>query len=136
MNKVIMSGNITSDPELKYLASGIAVANFTVASNRRFKKADGTYDSESTFVQCEVWDTAAENIAKIMVKGDPILIEGALKQDSWEKDGQKFSRLKVRLTNFEKLNRAPAKQKEEQQDTTTNEKTTPDDNTDDEHIPF
>lgn len=106
MNVVVLKGNLTRDPELKYIASGTAVTNFTIAVNRHFKRQDGSKDKETTYVDCEVWDSAAEHLAEYCAKGDPILVQGALKLDTWETDGQKRSRLKVRVNNFDRLFRS------------------------------
>jgi single-strand DNA-binding protein len=106
MNVVVLKGNLTRDPELKYISNGTAVTNFTVAVNRHFKRQDGSKDKETTYVDCEVWDSAAEHLAEYCSKGDPILVQGALKLDTWETDGQKRSRLKVRVNNFDRLYRS------------------------------
>ena len=111
MNVVVLKGNLTRDPEVrKITASGreTQVTNFTVAVNRHFKRADGTKDKETTYVDCEAWDTGANTLGQYFHKGDPILVHGALKLDTWETDGQKRSKLKVRVNNFERLYRAPA----------------------------
>lgn len=112
MNIVVIKGNMARDPEVRNITSGdrsTSVANFAVAVNRHFKRADGTKDKETTFVECEAWDSGAETIGEIFSKGDPVLISGSLKVDSWEQDGQKRSRMKVRVSKFEKLYRAPAR---------------------------
>jgi single-strand DNA-binding protein len=108
MNLVTLKGNLTRDVELRYVPSRgqeVAVSSFTLAINRRFKKADGTKNEETTFVDCEAWDTGAELISQYCKKGDPLLLTGALKEDKWEKDGQKHSRMKVRVDTFEFLTR-------------------------------
>lgn len=110
MNHVVLKGNLTADPEVKEVTAGerqTKVANFRVAVSRYFKRQDGTRDKDTTFIACEAWDTGAESIGNLLHKGDPVLLEGSLKSESWEQDGQPRSRLKVRVANFEKLNRAP-----------------------------
>jgi len=112
MNKVILRGNLARDPEVKVLdlnGRSVTVANFTIAVSRFFKKANGERDKDTTFIACEAWDTGAETLGKYCVKGDPLLIEGSIKTENWEKDGQKMSRTKVRVSNFDRLYRAPAK---------------------------
>jgi single-strand DNA-binding protein len=112
MNKVFLKGNMVRDPEIRMVnisEKQVKVANFTIAVSRSFKKANGEKDQDTTFVNCEAWDSGADFISKYIVKGDPMLIEGSLKMENWEKDGQKLSRMKVRVSNFEKLNRAPTK---------------------------
>lgn len=116
MNLVCIKGNLTRDPEVKVLdlnGKKVSVANFTVAVSRFFKKANGERDKDTTFIACEAWDSGAENLGKYFVKGDPILIEGSIKVDNWEKDGQKMSRMKVRVNNFDRLYRAPARDDED-----------------------
>lgn len=102
MNLVVLSGNLARDPETRVLPSGTTVVNFTVATSRYFKKKDGQRDKETTFIQCEAWDTAAQYIGENFIKGDYISLTGSIKQESWEVDGQKRSRLKIRAGNFER----------------------------------
>tara|TARA_R110002020_G_scaffold149240_2_gene325475 strand:- start:447 stop:875 length:429 start_codon:yes stop_codon:yes gene_type:complete len=105
MNIVHLSGAFTKDPELKEITVGersTKVVNFVLASSRRFRKKDGTSDEETTFVNCEAWDSGAETIAKWFSKGDQIIINGSLKNEKWEdKEGNKRSRDKVRVSSFE-----------------------------------
>ena len=106
MNVVILKGNLTRDPEVRQInTSGgeTQVANFTIAVNRHFKRSDGTRDKETTYVDCEAWDTGARTLGEYFHKGDPIWVQGSLKLDTWETDGQKRSKLKVRINNFERL---------------------------------
>ena len=115
MNKVFLRGNLARNPEIKVLdinGKKVTVANFVLATTRFFKKANGERDKDTTFVPCEAWDTGAETIGKYVVKGDPILIEGSLKTENWEKDGQKMSRIKVRVSNFDRLYRCPKKEED------------------------
>lgn len=110
MNVVILKGNVTRDPEIKVISNGsksTTLATFTLAVSRTYSKTDGTKVEDTTFVACEAWDTGAETLGKYVKKGDPLLINGTLKTDSWEKDGEKRSRLVVRLNNFELLWRKP-----------------------------
>ena len=105
MNIVHLSGAFTRDPELKEITAGersTKVVNFVLASSRRFRKKDDTSDEETTFVNCEAWDSGAETIAKWFSKGDQIIINGSLKNEKWEdKEGNKRSRDKVRVSSFE-----------------------------------
>ena len=93
-NRVILVGNLTRDPELRYIPSGTAVATIGLAVNDRVKRNDQWVD-ETTFVDITLWSRTAEIANEYLSKGSPVLIEGRLKLDSWEKDGQKFSKLKV-----------------------------------------
>jgi len=94
-NKVILAGNLTRDVELRYIPSGTAVADIGLAVNDRCKNASGEWVDEATFVDVTLWGKAAETASEYLTKGSPVLIEGRLKLDAWEKDGKKFSRLKV-----------------------------------------
>lgn len=103
MNIVCLKGNLTKDPEIRVVESGnkkSSVVSLTLAVNRFFKKANNEQAKETTFVFCEAWDTGAETIAKYCSKGDELTIEGSLKEDRWESDGEKRSRLKVRINQF------------------------------------
>jgi single-strand DNA-binding protein len=93
-NRVILVGNLTRDPELKYIPSGTAVAEVGLAVNERVKKND-VYVDETTFVDVTLWGRTAEIANEYLKKGAPVLIEGRLKLDTWEKDGQKRSKLRV-----------------------------------------
>jgi single-strand DNA-binding protein len=106
MNIVMLRGNLARDPELRVVNTGdkqTSVVNFTVAVSREFKKANGTQDKVTSFIQCEAWDSGAETIASSLKKGDLVMVEGSLRNDSWEKDGVKHSTLKVRVNNFGKI---------------------------------
>jgi single-strand DNA-binding protein len=121
MNLVILKGNLARDPELRKVNPNgreTSVVNFTVAVSREFTKQSGESDKITTFVQCEAWDTGADAIAETLKKGDPVMIEGSLRNDSWEKDGVKHSTMKIRVNNFGKISKGSARQKKE---TTTSE---------------
>jgi single-strand DNA-binding protein len=108
MNTVILRGNLARDPELRSVNIGdksTSVVNFTVATSREFTKANGSQDKITSFIQCEAWDSGAEAIASSLKKGDLVMIEGSLRNDSWEKDGVKHSTLKVRVNNFGKIHK-------------------------------
>ena len=94
-NKVILIGNLTRDPEIKYTPSGTAVGDLRMATNRRYRTADGQEHDETCFVGVTVWGRQAETCGEYLKKGAPALVEGRLKYDEWEKEGQKFSRLSV-----------------------------------------
>ena len=93
-NRVILVGNLTRDPELRYIPSGTAVSDIGLAVNDRVKRGDQWVD-ETTFVDITLWGRTAEIANEYLSKGSPVLIEGRLKLDRWEKDGQKHSKLKV-----------------------------------------
>jgi single-strand DNA-binding protein len=101
-NKVILAGNLTRDPELKYTPKGTAVANFGLAINRKWKSETGEMKEEVTFVDIEAFGRQAEVVSQYMKKGRPLLMEGRLRLDQWEDKNthQKQSRLRVVLESF------------------------------------
>jgi len=101
-NKVILAGNLTRDPELRYTPKGTAVARITLAVNRTWKSESGENKEEVSFVDVDVWGRQAEVISQYMKKGRPLLVEGRLKQDTWDDKNtkQKQSKLKVVLESF------------------------------------
>ena len=103
LNKVMLIGNLTRDVELKQLPSGNPVAQIGLAINRKWKDKAGEDQEEVTFVDCEAWGKTAEIMAKYLAKGKPVFIEGRLKLDSWEKDGEKRSKMKVVVESFQFL---------------------------------
>jgi len=94
-NRVILMGNLTRDVELKYTGTQLAVTDVTVAVNDKRKNQQGEWVEEVTFVDVTLWGRTAEIAAEYLGKGSPVLIEGRLKLDRWEKDGQKHSKLRV-----------------------------------------
>lgn len=99
-NKVILMGNLTRDPELKDLNGGKQVVNFTVAVNRKWAGPEGQEVEEVSFIDCQCWGKQGKTISDYFSKGSPIFVEGRLKQDTWEKEGKKHSRLRVTVENF------------------------------------
>jgi single-strand DNA-binding protein len=109
-NKVILAGNLTRDPELRFTPKGMAVAEFGLAVNRTWKSEDGENREEVTFVDIASFGRTAETLAKYLKKGRPILIEGRLKLDTWEdkQTNQKRSKLRVVCESFSFLDSARA----------------------------
>ena len=95
MNRVFLMGNVTRDPELRYISNGSAVTEIGLAINDRRKSASGEWVEETTFVDITLWGRTAEIAGEYVTKGAPLLIEGRLKLDMWEKDGKKNSKLRV-----------------------------------------
>jgi single-strand DNA-binding protein len=94
-NRVILLGNITRDIELRYTQGGLAVTDITLAVNDKRKTQSGELVEETTFVDITLWGRTAEVANEYSGKGQPLLVEGRLKLDQWEKDGQKHYKLKV-----------------------------------------
>lgn len=101
-NRVILAGNLTRDPELRYTPKGTAIARIGMAINRTWKTETGETREEATFVDVDAFGRQAEVIAQYMKKGRPFLVEGRLKLDQWEDKNthQKQSKLKVVLESF------------------------------------
>ena len=97
LNKVMLLGNLTRDPELRHTPKGLAVADLGVAVNRRTQDGNGGWRDETTFVDVTVWGNTAENAQKFLSKGRGVFIEGRLQMDTWDDKatGQKRSKLKV-----------------------------------------
>ncbi|GDY23265.1 hypothetical protein LBMAG56_46120 [Verrucomicrobiota bacterium] len=104
-NKVILAGNLTRDPELRYTPKGTAIAKLGMAINRTWKNEAGETKEEVTFVDVDAFGRSAEVIAQYLKKGRPILVEGRLKLDTWEdkQTNQKKSKLGVILDSFQFL---------------------------------
>ena len=96
-NRVILMGNLTRDVEVKYLQSGMAVAEIGLAVNDRRKNQQGEWVEEVTFVDITLWGRTAEVAGEYLSKGSPVLIEGRLKLDQWETEGQKLVQLYDRI---------------------------------------
>jgi single-strand DNA-binding protein len=108
-NRVILCGNLTRDPELRYTPSGTAVTNLGLAVNEREKRGDEWVDS-AVFVDVTLFARTAEVVHEYLAKGAPVLIEGRLKLDTWEtNEGQKRSKLKVLGDRLQMLGERKAK---------------------------
>jgi len=104
MNVCHFTGNLTRDPELRETQQGVAVVNFGLAVNRRFKRSNGETKKEAAFLECEAWDSGARTINEYFKKGDAILVQCCARTESWEVDGHKRSRIKFRVEKFEFVN--------------------------------
>ncbi|MDA1195043.1 MAG: single-stranded DNA-binding protein [Planctomycetota bacterium] len=102
LNKVLLIGRLTRDPETRNVSSGTAVVSFGIATNRTYmNRATNEKVEETAFVDVEAWGRTGETIARYMQKGRQIFIEGRLKFDTWERDGQRRSKLSVVCENFQ-----------------------------------
>jgi single-strand DNA-binding protein len=103
-NKVLLMGNLTRDPELRYVPSGTAVATFTIAVNRVYTSQAGEKKEEVAFIKIVVWGRRAEVCGEYLSKGSPVFVEGRLQSRSWEgQDGQKRSTMEVIADNVQFL---------------------------------
>ena len=106
INRVIVSGNLTRDPELRQTASGLPVLGFGMAVNdRRKNQQTGEWEDYPNFVDCTMFGTRAEHVAKFLSKGSKVAIEGKLRWSQWERDGQKRSKLEVIIDEWEFMTR-------------------------------
>jgi single-strand DNA-binding protein len=105
LNKVMLLGNLTRDPELRHTPKGSAVADLGIAVNRKVQDGNGGWKDETTFVDVTVWGASAENAQKYLTKGRGVFIEGRLQMDVWDDKatGQKRSKLKVVADNLQFL---------------------------------
>jgi single-strand DNA-binding protein len=104
LNKVLLMGNLTRDPEVKYTPKGTAVGDLAIAINDSYKAQDGTIKETVTYVDIEVWGRQAETCKQYLTKGRPVFIEGQLRLDQWETpQGEKKSRMKVRADRVQFL---------------------------------
>ncbi len=105
LNKVMLMGNLTRDPELRVTPKGTPICQFSLAINRQFKMDSGETREEVIYVDVEAWGKQGETIAKYMVKGRPLYVEGRLRLDQWEDKNtkEKRSRMKVVLEQFQFL---------------------------------
>jgi single-strand DNA-binding protein len=105
LNKVMLIGNLTRDPELRVTPKGTAICQFSLAVNRKFRDESGADREEVTYVDIEAWGKSGENIAKYCTKGRPLFVEGRLRLDQWEDKNtkEKRSRMKVVCDNFQFL---------------------------------
>lgn len=111
INKVILSGNLTRDPELRATSGGTSVLAVPLAVNDRYRSQDGEWLDRPNYVDCEVWGKRADALAKILAKGAKVCVEGKLRWHSWEaKDGTKRSKLTVTVDKVELMSRQGAAQ--------------------------
>ena len=106
INSIALSGNLTADGQVKMFANG-GVINFTIASNRSVKK-DNQWIDVPSFISCKYFTKGAEKLGQYLKKGTKMVVEGKLEQETWEKDGQKQSRLVINCDNIEWFNRQQA----------------------------
>jgi single-strand DNA-binding protein len=94
-NQVILMGNLTRDPELRTTPNGQSVCSFSLALNRSYKGADGNWQEATDYVDVVAWGPLGERVSQYLNKGRPCLVNGRLQSSSWEKDGQKRTKVEV-----------------------------------------
>src|ERR1700734_3162084 len=104
LNKVLLMGNLTRDPEVRYTPKGTAVGDLGLAVNDSYKAQDGTIKETVTFINVEVWGRQAETCKQYLTKGRPVFVEGQLRLDQWETpQGEKKRLLRVRADRVQFL---------------------------------
>jgi single-strand DNA-binding protein len=107
LNKTLIIGNLTKDPELKYTPQGTAVCNLRIASNHIIKRKDGQDKEEVLFITATVWSKRAENCAEYLKKGSHVFVEGRLQTRPWDgPEGKKISVIELHVENIQFLDRA------------------------------
>lgn len=111
INQVNISGNLTRDPELRATASGTQVLSFGIAVNDRQKNSrTGEWEDYPNYIDCTMFGTRAESVSRYIRKGSKVAISGKLRYSSWEKDGQKRSKLEVIVNDIEFMSRGDSQQ--------------------------
>ena len=109
INRVIISGNLTRDPELRKTAGGLPVLGFGMAVNdRRKNQATGEWEDYPNFIDCTIFGSRAEGVAKYLAKGAKVAVEGKLRWSTWEKDGAKRSKIEVIVDELEFMSKTEA----------------------------
>ena len=104
INRVVISGNLTRDPELRRTQSGMAILNIGVAVNdRRRNQQTGEWEDYANYIDCVLFGNRAESLSNILAKGMKVAIEGKLRWSQWERDGQKRSKIEVVVDDLERL---------------------------------
>jgi single-strand DNA-binding protein len=106
-NRVILAGNLTRDPELRYTAKGTAVTTMGLAVNRKWKDDSGAEKEETTFIDVQTWAKQAETACQYLKKGSRLLVEGRLKMDEWEENGQRRTKIIVAMESMTFLDSNP-----------------------------
>lgn len=126
-NKVIMIGHLTRDPEMRYTPSGTPVTNLGIAVNSRFKQNNGEIKEETLFIDVITFGSSAENCDRFLKKGDPVLVEGRLRERRWEYEGQQKKRMEIISRQVRFL---PKKQKEDESGVADEDLVPPEETTD------
>ena len=114
INRVIEIGRLTRDAEVTYTPGGMAIAKMSIAVNRSVKGPDGKWMDEANYFDVQLFGKQAEGLKPYLLKGKKIGVDGYLKQDRWEKDGQKFSKITINANDIELL--SPKEQNNSSQD--------------------
>jgi len=139
LNKVLLMGNLTRDPDVRYVPSGAAVAEFSMAMNRVYTNQAKERKEEVCYVKIVTWGKLAENCSKYLTKGSPVFVEGRLQSRSWEtKDGEKRNILEVVADRVQFLSSRPKTEgaQKETADMVSSTDVVPDASSDLDDVPF
>lgn len=120
-NKVLQAGRLTKDPELRYTTTGTAVCNMSIAVNDSYTTAGGEKKESVFFLEIKAWSKIGENAAKYLSKGSEIFVEGRLRQEEWEYQGEKKKKLVVYADNIQFLTKKKADNEATPNETTQQE---------------
>ena len=107
INEVVLCGRLVASMETRTTPSGYMIGSFTMAVNRSRKNKDGNWEDKASFIDCTLYGQSVKNLQPYLFKGKQVCISGYLDQDRWEKDGQKFSRIKVAVENIQLVGGKP-----------------------------
>lgn len=112
INEVVLCGRLVASMETRTTPSGYMIGSFTMAVNRSRKNKDGNWEDKASFIDCTLYGQSVKNLQPYLFKGKQVCIAGYLDQDRWEKDGQKFSRIKVAVESIQLVGGAPGRKDE------------------------
>ena len=136
-NRVMLMGNLTKNPELKYTPSGTAVTDIGLAFSESFKNKEGEKVEKTCFVDVNIWGRQAETVSEYLKKGSPVFIEGRLQYDQWEnQEGEKRSKLRVRAERVQFLSSGASNGNNSSEFQVDSGKVTPEDSSLDDDVPF
>lgn len=130
INRVLITGRLTADPNLNFTPDGVPVLKFRIASDRGYKDREGNWQKAVAFVSVSIWREQAERLAEVLHKGSAVFVEGRLQSRSWEIEGQKRNIVEInawRIQNLQKVTVEAKEEAKEQEETSEGETQPPDD---------
>lgn len=108
INKAIVAGNLTRDPEIRTTQGGMPVMSFGIAVNERRRNAAGEWEDRPNYIDCTMFGARAESVSRFLSKGSKVAVEGRLRWSQWEKDGERRSKIEIVVDEIEFMSRADA----------------------------
>ncbi len=121
INKILMTGRLTADPNLSYTPDGVPVLKFRIASDRSYKDKSGNWTKSVTYIPVTVWREQAERFGETLHKGSAVFVEGRLQSRSWESEGQRRNIVEISAFRIQNLEKGSFESKEGQEDLKTEE---------------